>query len=928
DALGNLETEYVEVDIVDSVAPSTVKEILGPQENGDGSPIDKYITSESTIRLECTDPNPHPVDDVTLHWELYWSENCEGWGEPMDSGDVSGYQEFNGLSDSCHKLRYYCEDALGNSEELWQWEEVDAVDNVAPHTEKIVGYPQYPGTGNTDWWITQNTPIDLICNDPGPHPVNGEILYWRWKVDDGSWNGWYPDYDGYNRIWFGEDSNHTLEWYCEDALLNTEITQTEVDQVDTEGPVIEKWVEGGPYAQAFEEIEICANVYDIKQTLNPGVGVDPETVQSILTSNDDTENVDMNFTDPNLYCGTWETEMCGSWNLKVEAYDYLQNYNIENGVNIIVDTAPACMKVENPHAGGWYNDGEIFTVQGWTFDNGGDDQCIASGVETIEFYALDIGYDECAQEDINTSDDFIDCVHNLGGVPVYLGEINESHITGSEYMGLLRMPEESGFGLIDVVYMWYVITDRAGNVRVDFAKNWAHHPEEPCEDGTVISMNIDNEGPRVIISYIDGLENPVTSEDVVTVMADVEDFASQPLGCSANIYQYDDETPVLIFENIPGVLSGQYECTVTTEIPTTYLESSDALTSGEYMFEVVAWDSEFNYESDFVDFIIDNTRPTMSVVSPLEGEVYNAMFPVSLSLDDDTGIAAETVQFRIMEIPVIGNLFCLFEGSCEDTGWVELSQDNGLYTNTIDLVNYGISGQGRYVFDAVACDILYTPDETVPLGFVLDTRNQMHCRMITEHGADSQEPECGNDIIEGEEYCDDGIMNGEPSYCNIECTDYVEEVLDVKINEFLSDPIEFDERGESEDFEWIELYNPNSFSVDLTNWTIEDGTVSPYDLSGSILGFGYRVFTQGTHQDFLLDESGDTIVLKDDGSEIDRVAYGDWNGNDPNNNVDAPYGEESAGRYPDGFDTDVDNVDFCLMTPTEGSTNGNCLEGD
>ena len=66
--------------------------------------------------------------------------------------------------------------------------------------------------------------------------------------------------------------------------------------------------------------------------------------------------------------------------------------------------------------------------------------------------------------------------------------------------------------------------------------------------------------------------------------------------------------------------------------------------------------------------------------------------------------------------------------------------DGSIYSKTIDITELGITGEGRYNFDAIACDELYIPDPTTLLGLDMNDRNSMHCRMISQHGAD-EEPE-------------------------------------------------------------------------------------------------------------------------------------------------------------------------------------------
>ncbi|MFC2143264.1 OmpL47-type beta-barrel domain-containing protein [Candidatus Aenigmatarchaeota archaeon] len=1016
DALGNEAETESEIDAVDTDAPESWKVLGEPKRECTQQEKEMYgddcwyLTQNTLVELYCEDVQPHPVNDVSIYYTIDWKETWDDDWETIIEGDAGDYTSFTYEDDSFHRLTWYCMDALDNAEKPHV--EIDIVDTQAPVTEKTVGEPKYSCEGpDCDWWITQETEISFTCEDLDPHPVDNVEIYYRYNVDESGWTEWIM-YT--NPFTFPEDSMHELEYYCIDELQNMEPVQYELDHVDTEGPVIEKWVEGGPYAKAYEEIEVCADIHDIKQTQDPGVGVNPETPLTILTNNGDTDYVDMDHVEEDVYCGTWETEMCGDWHYEVEAEDYLENYNIENGINIIVDTAPACMKVLNPHAGGWYSDGKVFTVYGWTFDEGGDNECIASGVEVIEFYALDVGYEECAQEDINTSEDFIECVHNLGGDPVFLGEVTEEDITGSSYSGLLQIPEESG--LTDVVYMWYVIFDKAGNGRVDFAKNPGHHPpeEEPCEAGTVITMNIDNEGPNVVITDIVGLNGPVTFDDMVTFTAAVEDYESQPESCRLDIYQYG-EGPELILEGLAVANVIDYECIITGIIPK-YIGSA-LLESGDYRFEVVAIDNENNVGSDWADFIIDNTNPYMGIVHPEEGQVYGASIPISLYLTDEyVEIADESVMFKIRELALGEGGWCIGI-NCEDTGWLPLENTaDNLYATMIDITEYNFSGEGNYIMDAIACDDLFIPLFSDDGNVIMIDRNMVHCRQISIHGAEAlerpecndgidndedeyidypadngcesleddtefSEPLCGDGIPEGEEECDDGEGNGELcdpeygdscDYCTEECTietlegdycgdgmlngpedcdgddlgdmtceglgfdfgplfcdnecyfdttscAYEQTIEPIVINEFLIEPYEayYDE--------WIELYNPTDETVYLSDWTIEDNTAIPFDLSSYMIDpFDYLVLTQGVDHGFQLNnEDGDTIILKKEGTDVDAVAYGEYDDGNLDDNAPEPGTDESTGRYPNGVDTDVDNVDFTVFedpTPDEENT--------
>ena len=264
DACGHAEDKHTEIDIVDTQAPVTVKTITGPQVAGTGS-IDEFITRNTTIELNCTDPAPHPVDQVTLYWDLYWSQNCDSpsWTK-IDDETTNGYKLITGLNDSCHKIVYHCEDALGNAES--NITEIDAVDNTPPVGNKDVGQPNIPCELNglatigqvapECFWVQDNvTKITMNCVDQNPHPVGGEMVCYRVSFDIPEWHyitGQYCnvtlDQDGWccvnnsKQIIFQEDSVHDLEYYCVDALGNNNKNAVDLEyfKVDSTPPVTVK----------------------------------------------------------------------------------------------------------------------------------------------------------------------------------------------------------------------------------------------------------------------------------------------------------------------------------------------------------------------------------------------------------------------------------------------------------------------------------------------------------------------------------------------------------------------------------------------------------------------------------------------------------------------------------------------------------------
>jgi hypothetical protein len=104
--------------------------------------------------------------------------------------------------------------------------------------------------------------------------------------------------------------------------------------------------------------------------------------------------------------------------------------------------------------------------------------------------------------------------------------------------------------------------------------------------------------------------------------------------------------------------------------------------------------------------------------------------------------------------------------------------------------------------------------------------------------------------------------------------------------------------------EFIELYNSGPGDVNLSGWTLDDGS-GPESLSGTIAAGGFlSIATTLT-----LNNSGAVVVLADNnGRDIDVVGYGRSGG--------APVGFNSIGRSPDGDDTNDDARDFEYLDDT------------
>jgi len=141
-------------------------------------------------------------------------------------------------------------------------------------------------------------------------------------------------------------------------------------------------------------------------------------------------------------------------------------------------------------------------------------------------------------------------------------------------------------------------------------------------------------------------------------------------------------------------------------------------------------------------------------------------------------------------------------------------------------------------------------------------------------------------------------------------------VGDVLINEFLASNDTSNQDPDHNDFaDWVELYNKGVAAEDIGGWTISDGgdpwTIPP---GTSVPAGGYLIIWcdgldevgTGLHASFKLSAGGETISLKDGGSQH-RDAY----------EFGAQTTDVSFGRSPDGTDNWT-----TFDSPTPGVSNG------
>jgi hypothetical protein len=265
DALGNYHVTESEIDIVDTQPPETTKVIGEPKMQF--PEVDALISDHTPITLTCTDGQPHPVGGEKIYWQWQYSADGEIWGEWSAPALYTVPITFS--ESSFHRIKYWCVDALENTEEVHT--ELDAVDATPPVTTKTIGKLQYYNETTGDMWITQQTPITLECTDPGLHQSGVDAIYYRYNVDGGERTEW-TEYE--EPFTFGEDSVHTLEYYCVDNFGNQEATQTEVDKVDSTPPETKKTFVGPTCAEDEDDQQNYWITSDTEITLSATDGGD------------------------------------------------------------------------------------------------------------------------------------------------------------------------------------------------------------------------------------------------------------------------------------------------------------------------------------------------------------------------------------------------------------------------------------------------------------------------------------------------------------------------------------------------------------------------------------------------------------------------------------------------------------------------------
>jgi len=164
---------------------------------------------------------------------------------------------------------------------------------------------------------------------------------------------------------------------------------------------------------------------------------------------------------------------------------------------------------------------------------------------------------------------------------------------------------------------------------------------------------------------------------------------------------------------------------------------------------------------------------------------------------------------------------------------------------------------------------------------------------------------------------------------------------DVVLNELVPNPA-----GSDAGNEWVELYNKDSSSVDISGWQLEAGTssysvrftlpasttIAPQAyivIGGPAVAFADHNAASALTMGNATSSSDAARLLNCVGTPIDTVVYGSPNSDNWDDDSGGaatslgptPGSGESLARTPNGADTDQSAADFTSTTSTPGTTN-------
>jgi hypothetical protein len=323
-----------------------------------------YVKSGTQIVLSAQDqdtPDHEISNHVQIHWIVWYKVNP---GSPWtsDQSGIGGDGQNVTITlnkDSYHLIEYWSQDSCTNEEKPHHFE-LDIVDNKAPTITKIEGDPKVscdPADPSGCVYFVKDhvTTIDLYCSDQQPHPVDHVNLWYRILMDGNVIQDWTDRIaaEVHKQINFTEDSIHTLQYYCEDELGNSNGTRDnphqQIYRVDSTSPNTTKiygaplvTTDGGYPKWINSSTSITLTAVDGGDVCHVGVN---KTYwrNTILASNDACENSSI----------CQQTQGSGNWNEYVAPFNkpeqscHLIEYYSVDKLGNAEDVKKQCVYVEN-----------------------------------------------------------------------------------------------------------------------------------------------------------------------------------------------------------------------------------------------------------------------------------------------------------------------------------------------------------------------------------------------------------------------------------------------------------------------------------------------------------------------------------------------------------------------------------------------------
>jgi cysteine-rich repeat protein len=977
DALGNEEVHQFEIDVVDTQSPVVEKEIVGPWSGQCPPKPDSddvcYIDGVTEIRVTVTDPEPHPVDDVTCRWTY----NVDGGDYIMGGQGLGGEFTVHFPEQSEHNLIIECKDALGNRVHD---EEVFFVDKTPPVTTKTYGEP-------------------FFSEEP-------EFLQGSFGTS------------GTGTAGFVDDSAHIFAPLITDfppsneGRVRVELTGMTLDELDTiswdanvlQGylPHVDVFLDNGKvlvFEYAKVDPVLCDNAPYPTGNLNTfgDKGIVDDSAYAWLSSGPAGPCGDETFDANHNSLADWKLSDGGQDVLAIEievdgwiATSEADVNNIMiNGEEVIIDPEFESNAVH------WINSDTPITL---TVDDAGPHK---SGIDRTQYRTTLVDDDYCLSQTVCQS------AEGTGDWSNYEDpfSINEESCHLIEYYSVDNVNKT------EMVNKQCVFVDNSApetDKLVGEPKSLCEGGEEFCgPEGEWQSWFITGE-TNVTLSCEDPLPHPVDHEKLCFAISwhvDREACAeAQGVWNEDKGFCYLTDNYVEEFVEGPGVVEeDQYYCLYldeTNEFEFNFLE--DSLHNIEWFCEdALGNKGEVNVEWDNVDskgpeIIIRNPSVNerevemcaQSIVATINdkksgvmsawAELWNSsevkVREVNLTKDGgqweaimDKALPAGDYILKVCAVDNNGNENCVeIEETLVETVFVEYitpavcgidPEEGGVCDFTYNICMRGGNGikfwmnkLGDIITPGMMGATISDEDGNAVVGLRHESGlSQKECEDMSEWdnetfwdpetelcwfiSGDAEFLELSCQEINGREKFNLHLeLDGEdvsligPGVHNLEywiksienfegCVEPppAPEEDHVVINEFVSDPL-------NESNEWVELYNPTDSNIDLTDWAIYDNIGVRASLSGTLNTGDYLIVEFNSS---VLNNAGDIIELKDElEGSVDSVSYGNWEDANESDNAPVPVDGQSTGRSPNGVDTDNDLSDFAIFdTPTPGVAN-------